>query len=89
MTPEEQLEKWVAGESIHNEETGECVPDFSCCQDFYKAPQDERELFKNRPELRMQMLGNYLHKVLAASAWGREIEIVGTETGRYVPTKNH
>jgi hypothetical protein len=31
MTPAEQLEKWVAGESIHNEERKECTPDFSCC----------------------------------------------------------
>ena len=31
MKPEEQLEKWVNGEGIHNTERDECCPDFSCC----------------------------------------------------------
>lgn len=31
MKPEEQLEKWVNGEAIHNTERDECCPDFSCC----------------------------------------------------------
>lgn len=31
MTAEEQLEKWVKGESLHNDERDECCPDFSCC----------------------------------------------------------
>lgn len=32
MTPLQQLEKWVAGENIHNAERDECCPDFACCQ---------------------------------------------------------
>lgn len=31
MKSEEQLEKWVNGEAIHNTERDECCPDFSCC----------------------------------------------------------
>jgi hypothetical protein len=32
MTPERQLELWVRGESVHNDERAECCPDFSCCE---------------------------------------------------------
>ena len=31
MTTARQLEKWVAGESVHNATRDECCPDFSCC----------------------------------------------------------
>jgi hypothetical protein len=32
MTALEQLEKWVAGENVHDKERDECCPDFACCQ---------------------------------------------------------
>lgn len=54
MTSEEQLQKWVEGKSIHNEngnkQGGECCPDFSCCKPGLKWPKEKRELFANSDE---------------------------------------
>ena len=41
----EQLELWVAGQSIHNHERNECCPDFSCCNKEINTPQSVKELF--------------------------------------------
>ncbi len=65
MDTDEQLNKWVVGESIHNKEQDECCPDFSCCQSHYKASKEERKLFRDRPELRDQMLMGFLGAALA------------------------
>lgn len=32
MTPAQQLEAWVQGQNLHNDERDECCPDFACCQ---------------------------------------------------------
>lgn len=32
MKPLEQIERWVAGENVHNTVLDECCPDFACCQ---------------------------------------------------------
>ena len=45
MTNEEQLEKWVSGESVHTTKTKECVPDFSCCHPYLLAPEAVRRSF--------------------------------------------
>jgi len=49
MTSEEQLTRWVAGESVHlgtpGGEDGECCPDFSCCRPELKQPEDVRRAF--------------------------------------------
>lgn len=45
MKPEKQLELWVKGESVHNDERGECCPDFSCCKPHLLAPEHERKAF--------------------------------------------
>lgn len=69
MTPLEQLERWVVGESLHNHERGECCPDFSCCsgqppvelevrQRFLKAYQEQ-----NEPVMNM-MLGLFLTQAI-------------------------
>jgi len=31
MRPQDQLNEWVAGTSMHNHEHASCCPDFSCC----------------------------------------------------------
>ena len=46
MTQEEQLEKWVAGESIHDHENDQCCPDFSCCNPDLAAHIGDREIFQ-------------------------------------------
>ena len=45
MTCEEQLQLWLKGKSVHNEERNECCPDFSCCKPEFLAPFEEREMF--------------------------------------------
>lgn len=47
MTSEEQLRKWVAGESIHNDEENICCPDFSCCnKDIFTAYSQRKKFLK-------------------------------------------
>ena len=65
MTSEDQLMQWVAGVSIHNQERGECCPDFSCCQPQLLATQDERNLFVSRPDVRDSMLMMFLNRALS------------------------
>jgi len=69
MTTDEQLEKWVNGEAIHNVERDECCPDFSCCagkiadkaarERFAKAHKEGDEPTKN------EMLMMFLEQALA------------------------
>lgn len=67
----DQLERWLAGESIHDNVSEQCVPDFSCCGKPM-APKEIRERFvkainDNDDRARMEMLGMFL-----ASAFGAE-----------------
>ena len=41
---DKQLEQWVLGNSIHNKESDECCPDFSCCNEHTK--KDTRKICK-------------------------------------------
>jgi hypothetical protein len=45
ISPEEQIRRWVAGDSVHNTRRDECCPDFLCCQPKNLAPRDVRERF--------------------------------------------
>jgi hypothetical protein len=65
MTKEEQLDLWVKGKPIHNEERDECCPDFSCCDIELLSPLEERIAFKNANEgIRLSMLGTFLGRML-------------------------
>lgn len=69
MTREErvqyQLEKWAAGESIHNEVDNECCPDFSCCNPSIAASIEIREDFLNAGEdERSEMLFRFLARMI-------------------------
>lgn len=46
MTSREQIDAWVDGNPKHNNETGECTPDFSCCKPDLLAPLEDRERFR-------------------------------------------
>jgi len=52
MKPSEQLQRWVDGDPVHNNEHpagiegGECCPDFSCCKPELLAPPEVRQAFK-------------------------------------------
>lgn len=44
-TPNEQLAKWVAGESVCPNTRHECCPDFSCCHPKLLWPEEKRRAF--------------------------------------------
>ena len=46
MTAKEQLDKWVAGDSVHDYENDQCCPDFSCCNPDLAAHIGDREIFR-------------------------------------------
>jgi hypothetical protein len=48
MTPNEQLDFWIKGINIHNDERDECCPDFSCCQKKNHWSIEMRELFSKK-----------------------------------------
>lgn len=79
MTNDEQLDDWVKGNSWHNHERNECCPDFSCCQKHYKASEDERRLFRDKPELRDQMLIFFLAAALAGA--NKDVHVAGSIEG--------
>lgn len=83
MTCKEQLERWVAGESVHNDERDECCPDFSCCQPELLASEDERRAFKEAHDRGdensiMAMLGGFLGA--AMKRLGANAHIAGHST---------
>ncbi len=65
---EEQLQRWVAGESLHSDHRGlgeECCPDFSCCKPHLLQPEEVRRAFqaagpREREKLCMVFLGGML-----------------------------
>lgn len=62
MTPEEQLRLWVEGESVHDYDTPQCCPDFSCCKPELKVEKTVREAFvaaneRERESMLMAFLG--------------------------------
>lgn len=61
MTPDEQLDLWVAGSSVHNKERDECCPDFSCCKPKLLRRLAERIAYCDASKLvRNRMLVDYL-----------------------------
>lgn len=73
MTYEEQLAKWVEGESVHMPD--QCCPDFSCCNPRLQQPKEVREAFAAADErTRFQ----YLLHFLAATFPEEDVYIAGT-----------
>ena len=73
----DQLAKWVAGESVHNDERDECCPDFSCCKPMLLAPKDVREKFMAADdEGRLAFLGHFLAAMIAAAGTAK-VHIAG------------
>ena len=42
----DQVAEWVKGNPIHDDETGRCVPDFSCCRPMELAELPWRVAFQ-------------------------------------------
>ena len=67
MKIQDQLDEWVKGNPIHNQERDECCPDFSCCNDKKMVSEDIRKRFakayyekdeETQNEMLMMFLGN-------------------------------
>lgn len=52
MTPDEQLDMWLEGKSVHNPTTNECCPDFSCCVPSLQMSAIERWNYVKRHHAR-------------------------------------
>ena len=79
----EQLNEWVKGNSVHNEESGECCPDFSCCNEKMKTPKVQRELFlkaykEGDDTVMYAMLGGFLGEAIAGHEKGKNVHIAGS-----------
>jgi hypothetical protein len=59
-TPEEQLTRWVAGESVCPNTRHECCPDFSCCRPALGWPIEKRKKFQaaTQGEREKMMMGS-------------------------------
>lgn len=68
MSIEEQLERWVAGDPVHNDERDECCPDFSCCTSELLAAEEERVKFREATgDARDGMLATFLGRALVVA----------------------
>ena len=77
-TVEEQLQRWVEGESICPNENGECCPDFSCCNPKLLQPREVREAFAvANDDQRFNFLMNFLGAMTAES--GVDVHIAGKD----------
>ena len=79
ITNAEQLERWVAGESVHrldhNLFGGECCPDFSCCKPELLAEETVRKAFAAAPQKeRMSYLGHFLGTAISRAREQGEID---------------
>ncbi len=80
-TTEEQVKDWVAGDPKCPSASGECCPDFSCCDASLLAPREVREEFakafkegdrKTMDHLCMRFLGGFVDTLDA------DVHIAGT-----------
>ncbi len=91
MTHTEQLEKWVAGNPVHNGKRGdpntECCPDFSCCggeiADLETRQRFQKAFLEGDRETKNAMLGIFLGKMLASHRPNVNVYLAGdAETSR-------
>jgi hypothetical protein len=83
MTPDEQLELWVQGKSVHNDELEECCPDFSCCGGDL-ADEDVRKRFAKAYHDHdegtvMNMLMMFLGAMLKKQGSDEKVYVAGDE----------
>lgn len=84
MTPDEQLARWVAGESIHRggKTDGECCPDFSCCQPSLLQPEEVRRAFAAADDReRGRFLLTFLGAMVADLGASERVYVAGKPPG--------
>ena len=86
ISSDEQLAKWVAGESLHRDvdgiKGGECCPDFSCCKPDLLQPPDVRQAFAAADEAtRYKFLGTFLAAMIAVAVPEKKVHIAGRGEG--------
>lgn len=82
MTYEEQLVRWVQGDSICPNDHDECCPDFSCCNPELKAPDAVRQTFYDEwkagnTAVIDRMLMGFLGAFIAAKYGDKKVHIAG------------
>jgi len=76
MTPDEQVDLWVQGRSVHNPDRDECCPDFSCCQPDLLAPVEVRKAFQAAGEQqRIKFLSQFLGALVEKMAPTKDIYV--------------
>lgn len=79
----EQLNLWVDGKSVHNNEREECCPDFSCCHKQVNTPQVVKELFRDAYlRDKQEVVSRLLMEFLGNAFSDENIHIVGLEAMR-------
>lgn len=78
ITYEEQLKRWVAGESVHRDDDDEipflCTPDFSCCKPELAADLETRKAFvAGGDEERARLCGSFLHAAMGLMAKEKDV----------------
>ena len=79
----EQLNLWVDGKPVHNDERGECCPDFSCCNKEVVTPKEIKELFRDaylrgNEELMYRLLGRFLTDAIGSLKSNKRVYIAGS-----------
>ncbi len=86
MKPIEQLELWLNGESVHNDERDECCPDFSCCQPQLLADAATRQLFYDayvakETKVEAALLGGFLGGAISNAVPKKKVYLAGNREG--------
>lgn len=86
---EEQIHRWVAGESVHRlidkprfkGDDGECCPDFSCCRPELLQPVEIRKAFATASDKeRNKFLGAFLGAMLQKCFSEEKVYIAGRDS---------
>ena len=86
MKREKQLDEWVKGNPIHNQELDECCPDFSCCTGKIE-PKDVRERFAKAYYEKDERTQNEMLAMFLGNAFSNEnIYVIGSEAN-YIYTQ--
>lgn len=83
MNINEQVDEWVNGNPVHNDERDECCPDFSCCVPEVMASDQEREQFSeayynNDTKTQNEMLSNFLQRMVTHKT-SKKVHIAGED----------